>query len=408
MRRVMKLAALSAAATMALAACGDAPAEDEATQGQTPTDTGTSEPAEPTDTEETSAPADGGIQTGEETTTDETDQTGAAPPGDAADFKACMVSDAGGFDDQSFNEAAYSGMIAAEEALGIETAEAQSSSDADYGPNIEAMVQQNCDLTIGVGFLLEDAIQSAAEANPDAQFALVDSAFSDADFNPVELENAKPILFNTAEAAFLAGYVAAGVSETGTVATYGGLPIPSVTIFMDGFVDGVAKYNEDSGTDVQVLGWDKEAQEGAFAGGFDDQSQGSALGEQFITQGADVILPVAGPVGLGTAAVAEGSDVKLIWVDSDGYESTEYGELMLTSVLKNLGPAVEGAITETVDGSFSNEPYVGSLENDGVGIAPFHDFEDEVPQELKDQVEEYRQQIIDGTLVVESASTPGR
>lgn len=375
MRRMTTFAALGAAATLVLSACGDAPEDD--------TDTPAGDDTAATDTAD--EPAAGG---------------------DSADFKACMVSDAGGFDDQSFNQAAYSGLTGARDSLGIEIAEAESQSDADFAPNIDAMVQQGCNLTIGAGFLLEDAIQTAAEANPDTNFALVDSGFSDADFNPVEIDNAKPILFNTSEAAFLAGYLAAGMSESGTVATYGGLPIPSVQIFMDGFSDGIDKYNEDEGTDVQLLGWDKEAQNGSFANSFDDQSQGSTLGEQFISQGADIILPVAGPVGLGTAAVAEGQDVKLIWVDSDGYETTEYGDMILTSVLKHMGPAVEGAITETVEGSFTNEPYVGTLENGGVSLAPFHDFEDEVPQELKDKLAEYEQQITSGDLVVESPNAP--
>src|SRR5690606_29226415 len=147
-------------------------------------------------------------------------------------------------------------------------------SDADYATNVGNLVSQGCDLTIGVGFLLEDAIQQAAEQNTDTNFALIDSAFSDADFQPVELDNAKPLLFNTAEASFLAGYLAAGMSESGTVATFGGLQIPSVAIFMDGFYDGVNKYNEDNDADVQLLGWDKEEQTGSFSGDFENQSQG--------------------------------------------------------------------------------------------------------------------------------------
>jgi basic membrane protein A len=196
------------------------------------------------------------------------------------------------------------------------------------------------------------------------------------------------------------------MTETGTVATFGGLQIPSVAIFMDGYVDGVNRYNEDQGEDVQVLGWDKENQNGSFSGDFENQSQGQTLTEQFIAQGADIIMPVAGPVGLGAAAAAESADgVRIIWVDSDGYESTEYGDLMLTSVVKQIGPAVEDTITTSME-SFSNEPYVGTLENEGVGLAPYHDFDGEVPQELKDQIEEYKQQIISGELVVETPNAP--
>ncbi len=380
MRRVLQIAAVSAAATVALAACGDAPAEDE--------------PAESAGSESS---ADGSADTA--------GSTGAAPEG-AAEYLACMVSDAGGFDDQSFNQSGAQGMDSAKEELGIETSLVESQSDADYASNVSTQVSQGCNLIIGVGFLLEDAVQKAAEENPDTNFALVDSAFSDVDFAPVQIDNAKPILFNTAEASFLAGYLAAGMTESDTVATFGGIQIPSVAIFMDGFSDGVQKYNEDEGTQVKLLGWDKEAQNGSFSGDFDNQSQGQTLTEQFIAQGADIIMPVAGPVGLGAAAAAESKEgTKIVWVDSDGFETTQYGPLMLTSVLKQIGPAVDDTISESID-SFSNEPYVGTLENEGVGLAPYHDFEGEVPEELTTKIEEYKQQIIDGELTVESPNTP--
>ncbi|WP_151526172.1 BMP family lipoprotein [Serinicoccus kebangsaanensis] len=376
MRRVLKLATAGAAATLVLAACGEAPTEED-------TNAAGGENAE-------SSEAAGG---GEE----------------AGDFKACMVSDSGGFDDQSFNQSGKEGLDSSVEALGIEGVEVESQADTDYATNVSNLVSQGCSITIGVGFLLEDAIQSAAEENPDTNFALIDSAFSDADFAPVELDNAKPILFNTAEASFLAGYLAAGMTESGTVATFGGLQIPSVAVFMDGFADGIAKYNEDNAdADVQLLGWDKEAQEGAFSGDFENQSQGQTLTEQFISQGADIVMPVAGPVGLGAAAAASESDgVHIIWVDSDGYlTASEYSDLMLTSVMKQIGPAVEQTVTETVEGGFSNEPYVGTLENEGVGLAPYHDFEGEVPEELTTQIDEYRDQIISGDLVIESPNSP--
>lgn len=367
MKKSIYATALVASATLALAACGEAPEEE---------------------------PAGGG--TG--------DATGAA---EEVDYKACLVSDAGGWDDQSFNQSAYEGLMQAVDELGVQEGDAESQSDADFGPNVDAMVQEGCDLTIGVGFLLEDPIQEAAEANPDLSFALIDSTFSTPEGEPVELENAKPIIFNTAEAAYLAGYVAAGMTETGTVATFGGINIPSVAIFMDGFVDGVAKYNEDNGTDVQVLGWDKEAQDGSFSGDFDNQAQGQALAEQFISQGADIIMPVAGPVGLGAAAAAEqAGNVRIIGVDSDWYNSTEYGAIVLTSVLKEIGAGVYDTIEQGVAGEFSAEPYVGTLENGGVSIAPFHDFEDEVPQELKDAVAELEEQIVSGEITVESENAP--
>ncbi|WP_257930183.1 MULTISPECIES: BMP family lipoprotein [unclassified Brevibacterium] len=325
----------------------------------------------------------------------------------ADDYLGCLVSDAGGWDDQSFNQSSKDGLDAAKDNLGIQTSEVESTSDADYQPNVDTMVQQGCNMTIGVGFKLEDNIQEAAEANTDLNFALIDSTFSDADGKPVTLDNAKPLVFNTAEAAYLAGYVAAATSESGKVGTFGGIQIPSVTIFMDGFADGVKKFNEENKKNVKLLGWNKEKQDGSFSGDFDNQSQGQELTKQLISQGADIIMPVAGPVGLGAASAAkDAKDVKIIWVDSDGYKSTEYGDIILTSVVKQIANAVEDTIAEDKDGKFSSEPYVGTLENEGVGLAPFHDFDDKVPEDVKKKVEELKKQIIDGSLTVESESTP--
>ncbi|HZK05764.1 MAG TPA: BMP family ABC transporter substrate-binding protein [Actinomycetaceae bacterium] len=370
MKRKFLAGATAIIASLALAACGAAP-EDE----------------------ETTAPA-----TGDETA--ETTETEAAVDVDP-DFLGCIVSDQGGFDDQSFNQTSYEGLTRAVDELGIRMAEAQSASDADYVPNVDSMVQQGCNIVIGVGFLLADSIEAAAGGNPDVNFALVDSGFS------AELENARPVLFNTAEAAFLAGYVAAGMTETGTVATFGGMQIPSVAIFMDGFADGVAKYNEDNGASVDLLGWDKDAQTGSFTGDFENQGAGQALTDGFIAQGADIIMPVAGPVGLGAAASAEAADgVKIIWVDTDGFESTTYGSIILTSVVKKMDEAVFDTVEAAATGNFTSEAYIGTLENEGVDIAPFHDFDADVPQELKDAVEDLKQQIIAGDLVIESPNTP--
>ncbi|MCS4593454.1 BMP family ABC transporter substrate-binding protein [Brevibacterium sediminis] len=324
-----------------------------------------------------------------------------------SDYMACMVSDSGGWDDQSFNQSGREGMENAKKNLGIEEKLAESQGDADFKPNVDNMVQQGCNLTFGVGFLLEDTIQEAAEANPDLNFALIDSTFSDADGKPVTIDNAKAVVFNTAEAAYLAGYVAAATSKSGKVGTFGGIQIPSVTIFMDGFADGVDKFNKDNKKDVKLLGWNKKKQDGSFSGDFENQGQGQELTKQLISQGADVIMPVAGPVGLGAAAAAkEAGDVNLVWVDSDGYESTEYGDIILTSVVKQISQAVEDTIKEGSEDKFSNEPYVGTLENEGVGLAPYHDFEDKVPEDVKKKVEDLKKQIVDGSLVVESESTP--
>lgn len=321
-------------------------------------------------------------------------------------YKACMVSDAGGFEDKSFNQSGAEGLDKAKTDLGITEVKVESTADTDFTPNVDNLVSQDCNLIIGVGFNLAGAIQTAANANPKINFALVDSAFSDANFKPVKLVNGKPLLFNTQEAAFLAGYVAAGTSKTGKVATFGGMQLPSVSIFMDGFADGVAKYNTDSGKSVQVLGWDKAAQTGSFTGDFDNQANGQNLAKGFIDQGADVIMPVAGPVGLGAAAAAKAAgNVMIIGVDADWYNTApEYKSIILTSVIKEIGQSVYDTVKQGVDGKYTSEPYVGTLANKGIDIAPFHDLDSQVPADVKTKVTALKAAIIDGSLKVSSVS----
>lgn len=326
--------------------------------------------------------------------------------GDAGEeYRACMVTDVGGIDDRSFNQSAWAGLEAAEADPNTNIVPDNVSSDeeADYVPNLTGFVEGGCSFVLAVGGLMAGATGEVATAHPDQQFGIVDAKLPD---NP----NVYPMQFDTAQAAFLAGYLAAGYSESGVVATYGGVNIPPVTIFMDGFADGVAHYNEVKGADVQVLGWSKEDQEGSFAESFTDQAAGRALSDSFVSQGADVIMPVAGGTGLGTAAAAqESGDFAVIWVDVDGCQSVQqYCSAFLTTVVKNIPDAVETAVLDaaaTPDQLATGE-FLGTLENNGVSIAPYNEFEDDVPQELKDEVEQLKQDIIDGTIEVTSPAQP--
>ena len=329
-----------------------------------------------------------------------------SPSATASDYTGCIVSDSGGFDDQSFNQSSYEGLKKAEADLGIKVNQVESKTNNDFEPNLRAMVAANCDLTLTVGFLLGDATKAQAAANPNSHFAIIDFGYDP------PIDNVKPIIYDTAQAAFLSGYLAAGTTKTGSVATFGGKKIPSVTIFMDGFADGVKYYNEKKGTDVKVLGWDKATQDGSFTNDFEKQDKGKQLTQNFLDQGADIVLPVAGPVGKGAGAAlmeakAAGKDVKLIWVDSDGFlTAPEYKDIMLSSVMKLMGEAVETVVKDDKDGKFTNTPYVGTLANDGVQLAPFHSFDSQVPAGLKSELEQLKKDIIDGKLKVESAASP--
>ena len=364
MKKTMRAAVLATAAALVLAACGAAP-EDEA--------------------DETTEP--GAEETQEE----------------SIDYKACIVSDAGGFDDKSFNQLSYEGAKRAADELGAEFAEVQSDSESDFQPNLESLVAAGCDTIVSVGFALSAATVESALANPDIQYVLVDDA-ADNDFDGTkDAENIKPLLYDTAEAAFLAGYLSAGYSEAGKVGTFGGMNFPTVSIFMDGFYQGVNYYNEVNGASVQVIGWD--GSDGQFTGGFEANDTAKNVAAGIIDQGVDVLLPVGGPIYQSAMdAIADsGREIAILGVDADVFNtdpSTQ--ELILTSILKQMDVSVYDAIMAAGQGSFDAEAYVGTLENDGVGIAPLHNFEGKVDAALWAEVEALRDAIIAGEVEVTS------
>ncbi len=325
------------------------------------------------------------------------------PSGSAASYCARMVTDSSPLLDSSFNESAWNGLLAAQTQLGIDVNNYVSNTPDDHVPNVEQAVATGCQFVLATGYGLVDALESEAPKSPDVHFAIIDD-------DEIDLPNVKPIVFDTAEASYLAGYVAAGVSKTHVVATYGGDNEPAVDVFMDGFVDGVAKYNAVHGTDVKVLGWDKAAQDGSFINSWEDTNLSKTTTENFIAQGADVILPVAGDAAVGTfQAALEQPGVLAIGVDTDEYlvdKISQYKSVLLTSVVKNSADAIPSIISDDIAGKWSNEPYVGTLANGGVSIAPYHDLESTVGSALAAEVQDLQQQIVDGKIVVTSPSSP--
>jgi len=309
-------------------------------------------------------------------------------------FRVGMVTDVGGIDDKSFNATSWQGMELAKQELGVEVAYLESQQQADYAANITQFIDQGYDMIITVGFLLGDDTKKFAEQNPNVKFAIVDFAYDP------PIPNVLGLTFATDEAAFLAGYLAAGMTKTGKVGTFGGIKIPPVTIFMVGFEYGVNYYNQKHGTNVQVLGWSTAKDDGLFVGNFESTDDGRRAGEELIAEGADIIMPVAGPVGLGTAAaVKDHPGTMLIGVDTDWcISAAEYCPVVLTSVMKNMHIAVRDAIKMAKEGTFQGGVYVGTLKNGGVGIAPFHEFDDDVPASLKAELEEIAKGIKDGTI----------
>ena len=380
MKRFMRYLAIFAVLGLVLAACGDDGGADETTTTAAPEETTTSEAMVTTTSEAT-----------EETTTTGEEMT-------FTPVAACFVTDDAGVDDRSFNASGWQGVqdAVASGAVEPDPILLESTSEADYQPHVETCLDQGAEHIVTSGFKLGPTTETFAAENPDVQFTIIDF--------PSNGPNVAGTEFQTDEAAFAAGYLAAGMTQTGVVATYGGANIPTVAIFMDGFARGVAHYNEAKGTDVQVLGWNVEAQDGTFTGVFDPADPiVRATCESQLDENADIILPVGGAINLpcGTAIQDRGIDGALIGVDADAFEAmpAEFQDLWMVTILKGLASGV----TTSIEGHASGSPlggsrYVGNLENVGVGLSDYHAWADRVPEELDAEVQQVLADIESGTI----------
>lgn len=355
----------------------------------------------PSEGDETTTTGDGGATTttaGDTTTTTTGETTTTAEEMVFTAVKTCFVTDDAGVDDRSFNA---SGWLGVQDAVTSGAAQPdpillESSSEADYQPHVETCLDQGAEHIVTSGFKLAGTTETFAAANPDVQWTIIDFASVGANVTGLE--------YQTDEAAFAAGYLAAGMTQTGIVATYGGANIPTVSIFMDGFARGVAHYNEVKGADVQILGWDVELQDGTFTGVFDPADPiVRATCESQLDEGADIILPVGGAINLpcGTAIQDRGIDGALIGVDADAFDAmpAEFQDLWLVTVLKGL--AIQ--TTRSIEAHAAGEPlggssFVGNLENEAVGLSGFHAWEERVPEELAAEVAQVLEDIKSGVI----------
>jgi basic membrane protein A and related proteins len=247
-------------------------------------------------------------------------------------------------------------------------------------------------LIAGVGFLLSDSIIQAAAKYPDRNFLLLDYAIDP------PIPNVLSVTFRTDQAAFMAGYLAAGMSRTGKVGTFGGVQIPPVTLFMDGFTHGVQYYNEKHGTKVISVGWDGSSQTGLFVGNFTNVDDGRTISNTMISEGVDILFPVAGPVGVGALKAAQSAgSTWVIGVDSDWtVTSPEYADIILTSAMKRMDNVVYLAAKMIVDGTYNGGIIItGSLENSSVDLGTINKM---VPSDLLAELEIVRQDIIAGKI----------
>jgi basic membrane protein A len=316
-----------------------------------------------------------------------------------------MVTDTGGINDKSFNQSAWQGMQEAAAANpNITVKYLQSTTQSDYTTNINSFLGEKCGIIVTVGFLMGAATETAASAHPTQNFAIVDCSYASGCITGKKDSNIDQLVFNTVQDGFLGGYLAAGMTKTGKVATFGGEDFGTVTIYMDGFWDGVQYYNKQHHTNVQVLGWNETTQKGEFTGDFTNQTKGQTVTQTFISENADVIFPVAGNVGLGAAKAVQDADnaggkVNMFWVDTDGCVSAaQYCKYFITSVTKGIQSAVKNAVLSAQSGSFKGGTYIGTLANGGAILSPYHDFASVVPASLQSELKTIETGIENGSI----------
>jgi len=308
--------------------------------------------------------------------------------------KICNVNDMGGVDDKSFNATAWKGVTDAMAAYGVDGVYLESEQQSDYEKNINSYLDGTCDLIVGIGFNISFATEAAAIANPDQKFGMIDMAW-----DPV-YPNMAASVYNIDQATFLLGYLAASQTKTGILGTYVGMLFPSTASFMDGFYMGMMKYNEVHGTDVKLIGWDPAAYTGLEVGDFSDVDKGKTITLGLLDEGADIIMPVAGPVGAGTLAAVKERGALMVGVDTDW--SVLYAEdsaFVLASALKNMDFWLKNTIETVVNGTFEGNTFVGTLDNGGVGIAVGVDFKDTIDPAIMAEIDQLQADIIAGTLV---------
>jgi basic membrane protein A len=370
-----------------------------------------SSPSSTTTTTTSTTPTSSSTGTTGTSTSSTTGTTGSNKP-----FLACEVTDTGGINDRSFNQSAYDGLKAAQAVdSGITYKYLPSSSTSDYTPNINTFINEGCGIIVTVGFDMGTATQDAAKAHPNQKFAIVDFNYTP------NISNILGLTYETNQDAFLGGYLAAAMSKTGKVGTFGGQDIPPVTIYMDGWTAGVRYYDKTQGKSVQVLGWNPTSGNratgnfngtGTFTNNFTDEGLGETDTKTMLSQGADIIFPVAGAVGLGAAAAVQqanqaGSTDLMEWVDTDGCVSDQqYCSLFITSVTKGILTSVKDAVLAAAQGTFQGGTYVGTLKNGGVALAPFHDFQSKIPASVQSELQTLTTGIENGTISTDPTTYP--
>jgi len=325
----------------------------------------------------------------EEPVVEEPEEEVAAEP-----YKACLVTDSAGIGDRSFNDAVWKGLEMAESEFGTDISYIESKSADDYAPNLQACIDAESDVVICVGFMMADACAASVDANPDTNFIGVD-------IYGMGKPNFIGIDAYMEQSSFLAGYMAAGMSDTGVLGTWTGFAGPVVLSFMDGFYMGAMEYNKVHGTDVEVLGYDPaDMDNAANIGSWSDTDLGRAISETQMDNGADIIYGVCGNVSTAAAAAMQERGYGYIFgMDQDWtVTNPQYSDQILGSALKNMHVAVHEIMKNLeTEGTFNGgEDYVLTLANGGTSLAVNEAID--IPADLLAEIADYEAKIASGEL----------
>lgn len=318
----------------------------------------------------------------------------AAPVRAQEGIRIGLVTDVGEIDDRSFNQSAWEGAQAAAEALGGTADYVQTQDPNDYATNIGLFGDQGFEYIVTVGFALGDATLAAAQVYPDSHFIAVDvpAAFLASD-QGLDLPNLTGLIFPEDQSGFLAGVLAARMSKTGVIAAVLGTDqVVPVVKFKEGYEAG-ARYAD---PEIEIL---STYHPGGLDIAFTDPAWGATTSAQAIGNRADVIFGAGGKTGNGALEevarqTTEENPLYCIGVDTDQWETVPNAHpCLISSATKDIRKGIVDIISGLEDGTLPAGDFVGE-----VGLAPFHDFEDMVPQEVKDELDAVKEMLLNGEL----------
>jgi basic membrane protein A len=310
----------------------------------------------------------------------------AEAPAAEAGCKAGLVTDVGKINDGTFNQYAFDGLKKAEADLGIGIKYIETQAQTDYDKNIQSLVDQGCELVVAVGFMMGDAVKAASEKFPNTKFAIVDFAYDPA------LPNVRGLVFAEDQAGYMAGALAASMSQSGTIAAVGGIEIPPVQKFLKGYEAGAKSIKGD--INVKTV----------YIDSFTDRARGAEAAKSFMAEGADVIFGAGGQTGSGGIQAAAEAGAFVIGVDQDEYVTTFQNgaapgsDKIISSAMKRVDQAVFLTIKDVVDGKFTNGVAVYDATNGGIGLASYNKADAAIPAEVKAKMDEILKGLSDGSI----------